>query len=474
MIARVDNHIVRYVSATLVPEQEIIYGILFVSERIFSLDKVDKVHTMHRERYEQNRRFEEMTDLAERIGFPIETTISYQLRGGSLYALSDTTSRTFLDQTHQAMQEGKYLFSGDQLFEATRRAHEYYEAIDAEQLARGLLGGNVMVKVSKVPDAVVDGTTSIKGYRRDLLRTFVRMYYEDDGFVRCKLFSVDHNNQEGLDRIGTLIGLQLTGRGSEDILADKQIFDVENPDAFVRELSERSIAVYDEAVYEETGVPTRAGSLYIDQSDAQTAVESQPHLLQSHFDAISTIVGMGLNLQAQEDLLEIERKRTAAAISLAARGFVVTSSSDGSVSAEVSNGNYSRECAIATQNAMQQGEADLTKDWIKVVEHCPICGKSKVLASKNGEIITGSCGCSLNVCTGEYTRIQPMTSKPSPIDQSVEKKPSTRQAVKRLYGETAILRTQSVIGGAVHTITDTSTGTVLNSSSDLRRLLDFA
>ncbi|MEO5691336.1 MAG: hypothetical protein ABIQ64_04070 [Candidatus Saccharimonadales bacterium] len=439
---------------------------------------IANIRQEHERKFEQNQRFEEMTDLAERVGFPINTDIYYELRGESLYATTDTKSRAFIEQTCQAKQEARYMFTGDQSFEVTRRSHEHDEAIDAERLAKGELSGNVMVKVSKVPDAIVEGTTSIKGYKRDTKRTFVRIYHREGPRVRCRLFSIDHNDTDGLNRIGSLVGMQLTGRSSEDILADKIVFDITDAESFVDELAESAIASYDDAMYRRTGQITRGGSSYANRIDAQTAVESQPHLLKQHFAAISAIVGLGLNKAATEDLLETERQRTAAAISLATRGEDVVSTGDASVLAEAAKGDYSRECATATENAMQQGENELTKDWVKEVVSCPICGETKVMARKHGEVITGSCGCNLNVCTGEYWKNKPQEQSTLPEKNAEipknEKRIDKNLLIKRLYGEKAVLSTRGTIGGVYYDITDMDTGAEIDLRIDLSKILDLA
>ena len=66
------------------------------------LETRQRIEASRERDFEMNRRFEEMTDLAERIGFPIETNIYYDLRGESLYARTDTKSRAFIEQTFQA------------------------------------------------------------------------------------------------------------------------------------------------------------------------------------------------------------------------------------------------------------------------------------------------------------------------------------------------------------------------------------
>lgn len=315
----------------------------------------------HREAvYETNRRFEAMTDIAERIGYAIDTTISYELRGDHVYALTDTKDRPFYQQTAEALRQG-HQFNDDQAFERTRLSHEHDEAMMVDQLARGELGGNIMIKLSKVPDAVVRGDTSISGYRRDLLRSFVRIYYAEEGRVDCRLFSLDGNNRSGMEAVGQLLGISVTDRSSEAILADQHVVNVPAHEAgvFIDGLTSATKRVYDQAIYTETGRRTHSGSLLVSDRDALSLVASQHHIIDEHLRSLDAIAAMGRSRNAE--LVELERRRAAAAIVLLLRGVAVLSSSDGVVSSEVQIGNYERDCATAT-NGMNQSQY-LNQEW---------------------------------------------------------------------------------------------------------------
>ena len=425
--------------------------------------------------YERNRRFEEMTDLAERLGYPIHTTIDYDLCGDQLIARTDTKRRAFTEQTFQAMQDGRRQFTGDQAFEAVRRTHEHAEAMQAEQLARGELAGNVLIKVSKVPDAVVEGTTSIKGYRRDLLRSFVRVYRRTEHGVSCTLFTLDHMNQSGMERVAGLIGMDLTSRNSEDILADHVVVDTDDSEAFVLEFVDAVISQYDEAVYAMTSKRTHAGSYYLDQYDAQTTVQSQPNILREHFEAIAMITGMALNDGAKEDLREIERQRTAAAISLASRGYEITSAHDAAVSTEVAQGNYDRECPTATENGMSQGEAEK-----EIAMTCPYCGLTTVgdpcafrlvcqkcdAEVRGGKLMSKGIGRSAAIRRGQQNKVKESHEQRVMTCEVM----SNEHMIQRRYGEKAVMYAIGILGGVRYEIVDSSTGQVIDNLSDLRRL----
>lgn len=332
------------------------------------------------EQFELNQEFEEKTDIAERLGYAIDVTISYRMKNGKAYCVSDTQDRPFSNQTFLALQRGQANFTGSQAFEAVRLSHEHDEALMVDEFGAGTLDGNVLMKLSRVPDAVVAGTTDIKGYRRDILRSFVRLYWREDTMVHCRLFTLDQNNQAGLQRVGELLDIAID-RSSEDILADHTLLQVpDSPRQFLFGLTESIKQTYDSSVLATTGRNSYAGSLWHEQSDAMAAIDAQEYLFREHMKSVRAIRQLGLNAAAKDDLLEIERQRTAAAIKLASSGVEIGSSSDGAVSTEVASGNYGRECATASENGMNQAQ-QAENVWRQ--GKCVVCFR---------ETSVGSCG----------------------------------------------------------------------------------
>ena len=337
-------------------------GVVFYMSQATLQESREIIEQRRQEAYEQfelNQWFEEQTDIAERLGYAIDITISYRIKEGKAYCVTDTQDRPFSNQTFLALQRGSANFTGSQAFEAVRLSHEHDEALMVDDLGAGKLNGNVLMKLSRVPDAVVAGTTDIKGYRRDLLRSFVRMYWREDDMVHCRLFTLDQHNQRGIKEVGGLMNIN-TDQSSEDTLGEYSLVDVpDSPRAFVFGLTESIKKSYDESVLATTGKTTYAGSLWNEQSDAMAAIDGQQRLFRDHMKALRAIRAMGLSQEAEEDLLEIERQRTAAAIKLASRGEVIESSSDMAVSAEVESGDYGRECATpSAENGMNQAQAN--------------------------------------------------------------------------------------------------------------------
>jgi hypothetical protein len=339
------------------------------------------------ERYEAYQRFEEATDIAERIGYPIDHTVHYEMRDGLAYGVFDKQNRPFRELTDEARREGHKIFTGINRFEAIRREHEHQEALLVDRFGRGELNGTVLVKISPVPDAVRDGTADIDGYRRDLLRSFVRIYYEVEDGVRCRLFSLDMSDRSGLAAVGDLLGITTDGRSSEDILGDHALVDMgENiSDESVTELVGHAKFVYDKALKLQTGEQFHAGSRMLNKNDALSLVMRHDSLLDEHMKEISSIMSRALDPDAKKALLETRRKRTAAAMDIVEQGGVVGSSNDSTVTEQMSAKDYGGECATgnaANAVGMAQGakkERELKKGTCQAclrkgtVGECSVC-----------------------------------------------------------------------------------------------------
>lgn len=424
------------------------------------------------ERFEANKRFEEVTDIAERIGYAIDTTISYELRGGALYALTDTKDRPFHAQTEQAKHEGRSTFTGNQAFEYERLSLEHEEALFVDAFARGEVDADIVMKLSRVPDAVASGTTDIKGYRRDLLRSFVRLYYKEDGLVQCRLFTLDGNNQKGLEEVGAALGISVQNKTSEEILAATGLRRVDDVVDYVDMLSGYVKDMYDRAVQATTGQHTKAGSRFIDKNDAHALVSSKCFLVDQHMQAVAGIQARLLDPNVSDSLLEIERRRTAAAIHLALDGLDVRSSSDGVVSAEVQANNYGRECATgSTQEQMGMAQARVEHWKVGKCRSCP------------DTTLVGECSicrnCQERYDRGEdpYAEYQKILARQAKIHRnntqnvhvgkSAEKpkkllRPALRsQGVRQKYGEHAKVRSEIGIGTAYTVVYDRRTDEVM-------------
>jgi hypothetical protein len=411
------------------------------------------------ERYEAHRRFEEATDIAERIGYPIDHTVTYRMRNGMAYGSMDTKDRPFREQTEQARKEGVEKFTGVNAFEAIRRDHEHAEALLVDQFGRGELAGNVLVKVSMIPDAVREGTAQIDGYRRDLLRSFIRIYYRDNEDVKCRLFSLDQTDRVAMAAVGGLLGINIEPeRGSEAVLADHAIMDMSAvDDVSINTLVAHTIDTYDTALYAQAGENYHAGSKIIDKQDALSIVLNQNSLLDEHMRAISQIMAKARGGEAAGGALEHQRRRLAAALDEIRHGGTVGSLADGSVTAREAQGNYGGECATAA-NTMAMAQGQEWKDGV-----CRVCLKgarvgecSVCLSCENAD----NAGRDLNKIHARAKKTREDTIKPLNVDT---KKPRTEQLskaelIKRKFGAYAEVKMITQIGGAAMTVVDRRSG----------------
>ena len=168
------------------PEQEILHLVVlavfsYLEAPFFIMQAVrEQISQRGVERYEAYRLFEEKTDLGERLSLPIENHLELDVVNGQVFG-RDTAGhqRRMVEWSRQAYEVALRdpAFAGANAVERARRRHEYDEAVAVEQLSPG----ETMVVFSPIPDAALEGLTSIQGYRTDLARTFCRLYRHEGG-----------------------------------------------------------------------------------------------------------------------------------------------------------------------------------------------------------------------------------------------------------------------------------------------------
>ena len=419
------------------------------------------------ERFEKNKRFEEMTDISERLGYHIDTTLHYVMRDGAAYCTTDTKHRAFHEQTTEAYETGRWKFTGANAFEVERLRLEHEEALQVDALGRGELAGNVLIKVSKVPDAVVDGSASIDGYRRDLLRSFVRIYYLKDGDVYCRLFTLDGNHSTGFAGVDAVLGTAATGRGSEAVLSDTKLLFV-GPEADIDEtiafLAEETKHAYDKGVYVESGKRTYAGSEYTDMTDAMGVIREHIDLFNEHYQAIQEIAAQVLSLEQKEERYEGARRKAAAAIKLRGKGAQVDSVGDASVAQEAESGEYGRECATTGMDQAQSAQADK-----EIVMTCPFCGLPTVGNPCASRIVCSKCQAEVNSGRvvsrgiGRSAALARARKEKDTVQSEIKSgnfKKYTDYEFARLFGSKAIVKEVTSIGGAKKIIIDKYSGEI--------------
>lgn len=426
---------------------------------------------LNNERFEINRRYEEKTDISERLGYHIDTTLHYEMRGGAAYCLSDTKHRAFHDQTEQAMTTGRWKFTGVNSFEYTRLQYEHEEALIVDAFGRGELNGNLLIKVSKVPDAVVNGIATVDGYRRDLLRSFVRLYYIDQDGLHCKLFTLDGNSAKGFSALDRVLGTATATLPSEAALRQThvQMIDSGVPvNEAVEMLAEEAKLAYDRGVFAETGKKTYAGSVFTDMVNAMQTIEVNNDLFDEHYRAIHDVALRILSIAEREDFREDMRRKTAAAIKLRGNGVTVGSIGDATVSQEAVSGDYGRECATSGMNQAQQNESSK-----EITMTCPFCGLSTVGDPCASQLICDKCAAEVNdgrvtsrgigrqAALRRLREAQAAVNEPEAISGFTK---YSESAYARLFGAKVVIREVKSIGGARKEAVNPYSGEVYNAN----------
>lgn len=433
----------------------------------------EQIQVHARERFEDNRRHELATDIAERIGYPISHTVEYKMIDGMAYATTDLKNRPFRNQTAQALREGRAKYSGVNEFEYIRLGLEHEEALMADKFGSCKLDGNILIKVSRVPDAVVDGTARVRGYRRDEMRSFVRIYYMADGLMKCHLFSLDGNSSEGMAAVGALIGIDMRpGRGSEEILADHRLETISLvDDQRIEEFAENIKERYDAAIWQASGERRHAGSRFLDQKDALSVVKSKPWLLDQHDQEVARIMARSLDTSSQDALIEQSLKRTAAAVTVVERGGAVGSLSDASVDAAVQSGNFDRDCPTGAQQAesilssmgmnqakpreaFKSGTCRVCLKDSRVGE-CHVCQACEN-ADNRGESLDAIHAAALRRKVTEQAMARHVIDRTSVSAAPKREKTSLSKSalIQQKYGKHARFTTQKTVGDALTIVTD--------------------
>lgn len=429
-------------------------------------------------RYEQEReyyRFEEATDIAERIGYPIDHMVHYEMRDGLAWSTSDKEPRPFRELTDSARRLGRQTFTGVNEFEAIRREHEHQEALMVDKFGRGDMDGTVLIKISPVPDAVRDGTARIDGYRRDLLRSFVRVYYRTEQGVTCRLFSLDQSDRIGLAAVGDYLGIDTDNRSSEDILSDYALVDIENVShGTIGDLIVQTKSIYDGALELQTGKKFYAGSKFADKDDALSIVQGNGLLLNQHVDEVSKIMNKALDPAERKKLLEERRKRTAAAIDLRRKGVDVASVNDAAVTEQMSRQDYGGECATdtLTEVGMNQGRSGEKSEekWMT----CPFCGlqtygdpcATRLVCNmcaaevRNGQLVSKGIG-RLNALA--LAEMQMQAKVRDSARPETKKKLSPTEIARRTYGPNASIEYVRGVGDAHYRVIHKDSGEVIGT-----------
>lgn len=424
------------------------------------IDRTQSRQETELQREREYYRVEEATDLAERLGYPIDHTISHQYLGGYVY---DSKLTRIADYTRASLEQAPSKFFGPNAFEVERQRIEHMKTLRIEALARGELGGNVLIEYSPIPDEVRNGTATLQGYRPDLQRDFVRIYSIDGDTVDCRLFSLDQANPHSRQKVGDFLGLDLSvGRSDREILADDVVCNINSEQ--IDQLAEMTKRIHDESLAEQKGGNWHAGSRFLNKQDALSLVFEHHDLLEEHMTHWSRLVGMGRDRKAGNIQMQDYRVATASAIDLRLKGVEVHSSSDSAVAGNAAEGNFEGYCATGTSTTEQIGINKGKTGEMKWM-NCPFCGLATYGDPCATRLVCNACRAEVNngvvVSKGIGRRnaqaLQQSAQKAERKFDSVESKTHQSKYRSTLGGAT-LERTVFSVGGADVVVYDRRSG----------------
>ena len=408
------------------------------------------------ERYEAYRLFEEKTDLGERLSLPIENHLELDVVNGQVFG-RDTAGhqRRMVEWSRQAYEVALRdpAFAGANAVERARRRHEYDEAVAVEQLSPG----ETMVVFSPIPDAALEGLTSIQGYRTDLARTFCRLYRHEGGHIHAVTLTLEQSNKPALRAAAEAIGMELpVSMQSEKVLATRYVKAFSGRE--YEELPDRIRCHYDLSLNEQTGLTFFAGNRLAGQQDSMRFINDNHDIVEEHMAFLRAIEARLVPGKLRDDELEKLRRRTAAALDERLHGGRVGSIGDVSVSERMETGEYGGECAIgATMSTQEQMGLGLAQQGENIWMTCPFCGLATYGDPCASRLVCNMCAAEVRdgkvVSTGrgrsaalrsrdERASVAEKLMRPS--GQAVKRK---ADAIKQTYGDNAVLRRELVIGG---------------------------
>ena len=407
-----------------------------------------------------NELHEIATDVAERLGYPMNHLIDYDVIDGQAWCTTATIPQPMVEITRSAVRDGHSKYHGESEFQNKRLKLEDEEAHVFDQMLRGEILGNVLVVETPIPDAVRRNPGVVKGYRADLARSLVRIYYiTDDGRARCRMFSIDQSDPDVLMHAARELNVPIDQwRGSEDMLGRRGIFSMSSvKDSDIADLASRVINQVDALLLSKTGHVSYAGSRFSNAEDALSMVKRNQHLLEECRQNLRIIKASGLSAEAKAERCNEEMKQTTSAIHASIDGHAVESSSDGIAGDYAARNNYEADCPTgpsALENALSHASKEVSMT-------CPQCGLTTVGDPCGFRIVCSQCDAEVrggklwNKGIGRTAAHARNAQKKlfgsdaiQPLHQKKRDHTNVSHAeITRQFGANAIIRTEFIIGG---------------------------
>ncbi|HET8689965.1 MAG TPA: hypothetical protein VFL81_00830 [Candidatus Saccharimonadales bacterium] len=411
----------------------------------------------------QRNRTDELTEASEKLAAPMYNQFEYR-RGpdGELYFEGQAIGEVF--ETGVRIAEALTAENPQFYVELVRRHLEYDEYLSMKAIAYS--EGDrpaIMVKISPIPDAVVQGLVDLNAYDRERKKTLVRVFERTEEGLRATSVSLDRSDRDGLRAVAELFGETISDDDSSEDILFKSMYAEPWQFADDVELPRLVRRTYDKVLEDKYGGRWLGGRQDARQTEALQFIESQSDLITEHM----TIIRQLKNDHASRGRLERARHNFAAALDRRLRGEADAGSLDEAGDIAISRGQtFESDCPTGT-NATANSLSALgigNKKQVSISKHCPICGAANVVTTIEGEIISGSCGCKKEICTGKISSTKRLDVLSPLANHKVTEKPvlpTKRKLIRQRFGEHAMVKTQTTIGGADKLVVDKRTGQVI-------------
>lgn len=426
--------------------------------------------------FEYERRLtDEVTEASEKLAMVMNNSFEFAMKtDGELYFQGSSVG----DVLRKSVLVAEEIVKTNPSFmtELVRRRIELQEYDEQRRLALGSEGDpDVLVVLSPIPDAVVAGV-DLGAYDKHRMKTLARIYERTDDGIRSTSLSLDGTDKDGLHAIARQFGQSISkSDSSEDILAMRfwgYSSVLHDPVKTVRRR-------YDEQLERKHGGVWYGGRQDGEVIDALSFIRSQTDIIQAH-----TLVMQQIDESSVPDkkqLYKTARYNFAAALdrrkhkaSYYGDGGDLSGSGEAAHSAGI---EYSSDCPDGSNGQAVSAESAVdnlfgrNKEFISAT--CPMCGDKKVITKITGSVISGSCGCAKDICTGEEISVnrrkglsnnQPRHHeqlRAASVEKAMTQPEVTDQAVKKEFGKYTELRTVIVMGGVSLVAYDLTTQKVI-------------
>jgi hypothetical protein len=285
---------------------------------------------------------DEITDAAERVRAPQQTTIEFFLTADGLVNDLGQALRPIIEGG-VAHAERMALTNPDWLVELERRRIELEEYDLMETLAVQGPEAGIMLTRWLIPDAVRSGQSTLPGYNRERLKMFNRYAAPTADGLIIGYQSLDGSHYGAVRAMDESLGYDLPeGMGSEDIARQRRMIPVraESLDT----LMDQQRDVYDQELTYLYGGEWYAGRPPISVKEVTRFIATQTDLVSEHMAIVHKIFNVTRDRDERMRLLEPHRYNFAAALDARLHGKPIESLAAAGEAARESGLDYDGDC----------------------------------------------------------------------------------------------------------------------------------